>query len=584
MIQFATAILDETYAIKSANIKFFDVFGSKIQRSLSMLIHEDDLKNFENAVENLSKNDKETCVARLETINGEYITEYICLTKTTVDSVPLIEAHFIDLLSIGQAYDRENENYQLIKQHLINMELLCFEFNPKTSNITIFINSLNQSIIIYNGNFTEWKQKMVEDARVVGETQLDAFDAMCYDIESCKENFKYHLKSSIFSNGESVDENIIRCSSIKTDYGNTFVIGTVAGIENSTTINVENTYSHSHKDPMTGVLNKEAIIHLTQNRIYHLNKDESIVIAILDLDNFKLVNDTFGHLYGDKIIIQFAGIISRTIGNRGIVGRFGGDEFMIMLEGIKDEMHLRSVLRAIRTSVELEFKNIGDNISLTTSIGAATFPKDAKDYDELFTKADYCLYLSKMRGKNRYVMFDYMVKEHHYLNDKLLLKRNETTMSRYTYTTTIVDLLMAQNENTIPDILKLVAEKFDLGRIRIYMGKDLKLAYYHGIVEDENEDFESIYEDNYLDAFNNNDNAFVINYLSNIEVSYPTVFKHLTSTGTLSAVQYLMGNKYHINGIISFETTTVTRHWPEDAIFNFKLIGYLIDKVVMKNK
>ena len=388
----------------------------------------------------------------------------------------------------------------------------------------------------------------------------------------------YRLRSAAFTKGENIEDNVVRYSTITTTLGNRYVIGTITSIVNNSTIGVESTYVRTYKDPMTGVLNKASVVKYTKNRIENLMPSESIVIAILDLDNFKTVNDTFGHLYGDKIIIEFANIISKVIGTRGILGRFGGDEFMIMLEGIKDELDLRSVLRSIRTSVEMKFKDIGEGISLTTSIGAATYPKDAKTYDELFTKADYCLYLSKMRGKNRYVMFDYMIKEHHYIEDKLMLKKDHAALDHTTYTLHMMDMLLKNANPPVFDILAAVGERFHLDRIRVFLGSDMELKYNWGsTAEDEN--FTQIYDDFYLDAFSENKN-YVINYVTNLEVAYPTIFNFLKGGRTQAAVQYLLGNKQHVEGLISFELTERTNHWPDDEIFDFTLIGYMLETCV----
>ena len=578
MEAFTTAVFDMMFCVKTADAGFFDIFGSKIQRSFFAYVQEEDLPQLQQVVEDLDYHKQYSGVVHLRNKNDEYRLFYIRLdyVKTTQEE-ELIDAYLMDIDNARVIYNNVEEREHLVRAHLANMELLCFEYAPATKEFNVFMFSLGQRVTMYEGDFFTWKENIAASDKLP-EDQTETFSAMCFDIESCKESFTYRLKSSVFTKGETIEENIIRCSTSVTELGNTYVVGTVASVVNNATLGVENTYVRAYKDPMTGVLNKASIIRFIKTRMANIAPGESIVIAILDLDNFKLVNDTFGHLYGDKIIIRFANIISKCIGNRGIIGRFGGDEFMILLENIQDELDLRSVLRSIRTSVEMEFKDIGDNISLTTSIGAATYPKDAKDYDELFTKTDYCLYLSKMRGKNRYVMFDYMIKEHHYLNDKLMLKKDHASLDRITYSLNVMDMMLGQSTPQIQDILAAVGERFNLGRIRIYLGSDLELKYNWGKPTDEM-DFVCLYEDFYLDAFSENKN-FIINYVSNIEVNYPTVFKHLSSSSTQAAVQYLMGNKQHVSGLISFEMTNSTNHWTDDAIYSFTIIGYLLEKTV----
>ena len=572
MNDFAKATFDMMFCVKTANVEFFDTFGSKIQRSFMAYVHDEDKDTLQQVIDDIPETKLYSGLVRLHDKNDEYFTALIKMEYAQNFGEDVIDAYIVDVMHTLDMYKTALDRENIVRQHLMNMELVCFEYTPANKQFDIFLYSLGQKVALYSGNFMEWS----EDAKTrVDDTHKDTFHALCFDIESCKENFTYRLKSSIFTKGENTEENIIRCSTTTTTLGNTYVVGTVASVVNNSTLGVENTYVRAYKDPMTGVLNKASIVRLIKTRISNLAPKESVVIAILDLDNFKLVNDTFGHLYGDKIIIQFSNIISRCIGTRGILGRFGGDEFMIMLENIKDEFDLRSVLRSIRTSVEMEFKDIGENISLTTSIGAATFPKDAKDYDELFTKADYCLYLSKMRGKNRYVMFDYMIKEHHYIEDKLMLKKDHASVDRLTFAASMVDMLLKQQPVPVEDVLAAVGERFKLDRIRIYLGSDLELKYNWGDYTSE-ESFVCIYEDRYLDEFGDSKN-FVINYTTNIEASHPQIYKSLTETSTEAAVQYLIGNKQHVEGLISFEMTQKGNHWPDDFIYSMTVIGYALE-------
>ena len=569
---FSKATFDMNFCVKTANVEFFDTFGSKIQRSFMAYVHDDDKEALQAVLDDIIDDKHYSGIVRLRGKDDKYF-----LTLLTLDCYKGVEEDLIDgsLVDISQTinmYYNALEREAIVRQHLINMELICFEYTPSTRQFDIFLHALNQRVPLYSGDFKAWvndsKNKVIEEHK-------DTFQAMCFDIDSCKDNFTYRFKSSIFTKGENIEENIIRCSKIVTTLGNTYIVGTVASVVNNSTLGVESTYVRAYKDPMTGVLNKASIIRLIKTRIQNLAPKESIVIAILDLDNFKLVNDTFGHLYGDKILIQFSDIISRCVGTRGIIGRFGGDEFMVMLENIKDELDLRSVLRSIRTSVEMEFKDIGDNISLTTSIGAATFPKDAKDYDELFTKADYCLYLSKMRGKNRYVMFDYMIKEHHYLEDKLMLKKDHASVDRLTFAQNMIDMLLKQQPVNVNDVLAAVGERFKLDRIRVFIGSDLELKYHWGDFAPE-ESFVCIYEDHYLDEFSDSKN-FVINYTSNIEASHPQIYRALADASTEAAVQYLIGNKQHVEGLISYEMTQKGNHWPDDFTYSMTLIGYALE-------
>lgn len=141
-------------------------------------------------------------------------------------------------------------------------------------------------------------------------------------------------------------------------------------------------------DTFTGMYNKEHSITLMKE---FLNHDAYLTHALLllDIDNFKHYNDTYGHYEGDLAIKALAALIKKTFRNSDILGRFGGDEFMILIKNFPNEAWLCEKIKHI-----LQFQNCEHN--LTTSIGIALYPQDATTFDELFQKADKALYRSKI--------------------------------------------------------------------------------------------------------------------------------------------------------------------------------------------
>ncbi|MDR2045318.1 MAG: diguanylate cyclase [Clostridium sp.] len=152
-------------------------------------------------------------------------------------------------------------------------------------------------------------------------------------------------------------------------------------------------------DLLTGLNNKVA----TERKIREYlqeNPGSQSILFVLDIDNFKKINDTMGHAFGDEVL--------RTLGHRlkvefrmsDIIGRTGGDEFMILMKNILDENILTQGKK-----VENFFRNfkVGEHVKYvaTASIGGAVFPRDAKDFESLYQAADRALYTAKKRGKNQ---------------------------------------------------------------------------------------------------------------------------------------------------------------------------------------
>lgn len=157
-------------------------------------------------------------------------------------------------------------------------------------------------------------------------------------------------------------------------------------------------------DQLTGLYNKVT----TEKKIKEFiaeNPDTQSLLFVLDIDNFKKINDTLGHAFGDEVL--------RTIGQRirmefrasDIIGRAGGDEFIILLKGLKsDEIIIREAQK-----VEQFFQGFkaGTYVkyAATASIGCAVFPRDAADFDGLYKAADQALYQAKKRGKNQLAFY-----------------------------------------------------------------------------------------------------------------------------------------------------------------------------------
>ncbi len=157
----------------------------------------------------------------------------------------------------------------------------------------------------------------------------------------------------------------------------------------------------SRTDPLTGTLNRRAIIeHVEKEMSRAARKDEALSLSILDLDFFKTVNDTYGHAAGDAVLIECVSRIERALRKYDMLGRIGGEEFLILLPGTGEEAALIACekIRETIAGGAVNFK--GEEITITASQGVATWD-GASCVDDFIVCIDDALYRAKKNGRDR---------------------------------------------------------------------------------------------------------------------------------------------------------------------------------------
>ncbi|CAG2161236.1 hypothetical protein LMG26411_08091 [Cupriavidus numazuensis] len=160
-------------------------------------------------------------------------------------------------------------------------------------------------------------------------------------------------------------------------------------------------------DDLTGLLNRKGFDRRMESAMIQSEEGGQIVALLLvDLDNFKLVNDTYGHPVGDKLLNVVATRLKSCVGETGAVARVGGDEFAVILEDVSTSDKVRRVAQAMLSATCETFILDGHQIACSTSVGAALkTPCDGNTRNELLLKADTALYSAKHSGKARFILF-----------------------------------------------------------------------------------------------------------------------------------------------------------------------------------
>lgn len=157
------------------------------------------------------------------------------------------------------------------------------------------------------------------------------------------------------------------------------------------------------KDALTGLYNKEVARKMIEKRMMDPDESDS-VLMLIDLDDFSSINETYGHVYGDVVLESTANIIYSNFKAKDIVSRISGDEFLVYCPHFGDEArlgkHIDKMLQQFR-----EFMEERDGHKYSFSVGAALFPRDGGNFEELYKNADIALYHAKKKGKNQYAVY-----------------------------------------------------------------------------------------------------------------------------------------------------------------------------------
>lgn len=167
----------------------------------------------------------------------------------------------------------------------------------------------------------------------------------------------------------------------------------------------------AHIDQLTGILNKRAFETRADAALKLAGSDEQYALILLDIDNFKGVNDNLGHAYGDKVLSGVGGILRSTFRADDLLGRVGGDEFCVFMNitGTEDDDRSRELIDRKCSELCAAFSNnyTGDDGSykVSASLGVSCYPRDGETFAELYQKADSALYVSKKKGKDTFTVY-----------------------------------------------------------------------------------------------------------------------------------------------------------------------------------
>ena len=326
-------------------------------------------------------------------------------------------------------------------------------------------------------------------------------------------------------------------------------------------------------DPATGILNKPSIQNYCKERLSEMKEGQTLWLAIGDIDDFKNVNDSFGHAFGDEVILETAKCLSNEIGEKGAVGRFGGDEFFICVEDA-DEAEIRKLLTQFRKTLEWNVLQLKSDCHVTMSVGTVSAPLNGQDYDELFAKADKALYIAKGKGKNRYIIY------REAMHGDTVIPKDETAI-RYAHSYTervaatiarMTTFFVEKKEGYVRDAMREIMDVFVLDEVSVFEGADRKCVFTSRRDKKDSiseEEIEDIVKSRKISV----NGVLVVNRLSGLVDNSPRLYEWLHKKKVTSAIFCLFfDTDRNVRTVYAYQTRSAnSRKWgSEDA--NYLLI------------
>jgi len=326
-------------------------------------------------------------------------------------------------------------------------------------------------------------------------------------------------------------------------------------------------------DSMTGLLNKRSLVEYTEDILSNkATAERKHYMIILDMDDFKIINDSYGHQVGDKAIIMLARTLVDVVKDDGIIGRYGGDEFYILTDRVNDEEELRGMLRRIKTTVESNALTELGISDVHLSMGVSSFPEDGKTFTDLMYLADKCLYIAKGKGKNRYIIYRPA------MHENIMLGAERRGLSSYDEQAKVMNKaiqeMFAEGKGAIEKHLPLIVKGFDLDNIDIFYGENLKEKLSVGKYSSEF-DFDVFFENKkYMSCFDDN-GLYVLNNYSNLKKPIPDIHQYLLDKKCMSMIQLVLPSAEDPKFFISFNMLNRTHKWSDAEISYLGLFGTL---------
>lgn len=508
------------------------------------IVHQDNLKDFKMAFETLKPGENCRMLILLRNGIGEYYWTDMVISNNgkILSGENVIEVRCYFLSAVESRYLMALDNVNKYRTILSTYRNYLFDYNSYTDMFTIYLYRGNQCNAPIKVTLEQFRERMLRILR--SDSERKEFATFYNYLKNGSNMFSCMVYLPLNEHNDELYKFKVNGDSLFSTNKTSVVAGYLETVDGCVSDVIPYYATSEAVDSATGLLNKRACMEYTKSVI--ASKDDKIHYMIMfDVDNFKSINDTYGHLFGDEVLSKVACIINANLNGRGIVGRFGGDEFYIFTNNIKDEEDLRILLTTMRKELQYAFDSRIEDFGVTLSVGVSLFPKDGTDYEELFRKADKCLYFAKEKGRNRFIIYNEskhgsLENNSRHIHKILDLSDHSEYMSGVV--SDIILELVSRGKDAIDDVANNIIEQFEIDGLRIY-NDNSELIYSCGEYK-RMPDMTNILNDKaFLSRYNKN-NSMSIGIVSSVEAWHKELYNELSDSNIMAFISTWFEFKY----------------------------------------
>lgn len=589
---------DGDFTIIGANEGFIGIFGftkeemkERFQSRFLSMIHPMDRQNFLIEVgRQLGKGDRLSLSFRVVCRDGSY--------KWTASSAQLFgdgqeECFFCIFLDLTEVRDAQ-EKLRLSLEHLeiiMNQSSdIIFEWDLAMDAITFSPNWLEKFGYAPNYDSNKRKEEILQHFYPDDTGPMVAFmeevkrgapnSVIDVRIRNAKGQFSWcRVRAAVQYNAEHVP---LRA------------VGTISDIDEEKRM-VEDLRRRAELDALTGLYNHAEMERRAEH--YLEGRPETIcAMFVIDVDNFKLVNDRQGHLFGDAVLSELAAGMKKLTRRSDVIGRIGGDEFAMFLKDLPSAHIAEEKAQKLLKMFQQLFQGEKRSVGVSCSIGLSIYPWDGNDYQSLYHCADLALYQAKSRGKNQFARFDAKSMDamgrSGYSSLGAAIDSDQATNGKHGDLVSYVFQILYDTkdiDNAVEAILEIVGRRFDVSRAYVFENS-LDGKYTDNTYEWCNEKVKAQkqflqhypYENvkGYQELFRDN----AIFYCRDIHALTPAQTKLFESQGIFSTLQCALYDGKEFRGFIGFDECTGLRMWNKEEIGMLSLIAQLLTTFLLKKR